>query len=81
MRFKIDENLPIEAAQLLRSAGHDATTVGVSIVRGESGGLRKPPYDADSNCQRIPGADWNRLSFAAHTQSAPIRSQKSVDRA
>ena len=27
MRFKIDENLPVEAAELLRQAGHDAVTV------------------------------------------------------
>jgi predicted nuclease of predicted toxin-antitoxin system len=27
MNFKIDENLPVEAAQVLRQAGHDATTV------------------------------------------------------
>ena len=27
MRFKIDENLPIEAAQLLSQAGHEAATV------------------------------------------------------
>ena len=27
MRFKVDENLPIEVAELLRSAGHDALTV------------------------------------------------------
>ena len=27
MRFKADENLPIEVAQLLRMAGHDAVTV------------------------------------------------------
>ena len=27
MRFKIDENLPIEAAQVLRQAGHEAKTV------------------------------------------------------
>lgn len=26
-RFKLDENLPTEAADLLRSAGHDAVTV------------------------------------------------------
>jgi predicted nuclease of predicted toxin-antitoxin system len=27
MRFKIDENLPVEAADMLQQAGHDATTV------------------------------------------------------
>ena len=27
MRFKVDENLPMEVAQLLREAGHEATTV------------------------------------------------------
>lgn len=27
MRFKIDENLPVEAANLLREAGYDAITV------------------------------------------------------
>jgi predicted nuclease of predicted toxin-antitoxin system len=27
MRFKIDENLPVEVAELLGNAGHDAVTV------------------------------------------------------
>lgn len=27
MKFKIDENLPVEAADLLRAAGHEADTV------------------------------------------------------
>jgi predicted nuclease of predicted toxin-antitoxin system len=27
MRFKLDENLPREGAQILREAGHDAVTV------------------------------------------------------
>jgi predicted nuclease of predicted toxin-antitoxin system len=27
VRFKLDQNLPIEAASLLENAGHDATTV------------------------------------------------------
>ncbi len=27
MKFKLDENLPVEAADLLREAGHDARTV------------------------------------------------------
>ena len=27
MRFKTDENLPVEAAGILRDAGHDALTI------------------------------------------------------
>jgi predicted nuclease of predicted toxin-antitoxin system len=27
VRFKIDENLPVELAELLRSSGHEAETV------------------------------------------------------
>jgi predicted nuclease of predicted toxin-antitoxin system len=27
MRFKVDENLPVEVAELIRAAGHDALTV------------------------------------------------------
>lgn len=36
MRFKLDENLPAEAAGLLRKAGHDATTVLEQDMGGES---------------------------------------------
>lgn len=35
MRFKIDENLPVEMADLLRSAQLDATTVVDQELRGE----------------------------------------------
>jgi predicted nuclease of predicted toxin-antitoxin system len=34
MKFKIDENLPVEAAVLLREAGHDALTVHEEGLRG-----------------------------------------------
>ena len=34
MRFKVDENLPIEVAALLREAGHDAHTVNEEGVSG-----------------------------------------------
>ena len=27
MKFKVDENLPVEVASMLRHAGHDAVTV------------------------------------------------------
>lgn len=36
MRFKLDENLPAEAARLLRDAGHDAATVLDQEMSGES---------------------------------------------
>lgn len=35
MRFKLDENLPNEAADLLSTAGHDVTTV---LLQGLGGG-------------------------------------------
>ena len=34
VRFKVDENLPAEAAELLRRAGHDAVTVGEQSLSG-----------------------------------------------
>ena len=35
MRFKIDENLPIEIAQILTAASHDATTVFAQGLQGK----------------------------------------------
>jgi predicted nuclease of predicted toxin-antitoxin system len=35
-KFKVDENLPTEAAELLASAGHDAVTVGDQRMVGQS---------------------------------------------
>ncbi|MEX0712553.1 MAG: DUF5615 family PIN-like protein [Pirellulales bacterium] len=35
MRFKIDENLPIEVAELLRQHGHDALTVPDQNLAGQ----------------------------------------------
>ncbi len=34
LRFKVDENLPCEVAELLRTHGQDATTVGDQGLRG-----------------------------------------------
>lgn len=45
-KFKVDENLPGEAAELLRSAGHDA----VSVVDQKMGG--QPDVNVASLCQR-----------------------------
>lgn len=46
MRFKIDENLPLEVATLLRQARHDALTV----VEQDLGGSADP--DLANICQR-----------------------------
>ncbi|MDF5725367.1 MAG: DUF5615 family PIN-like protein [Rhizonema sp. PD37] len=35
MKFKIDENLPVELADLLQSAGYDAMTVNQQKLSGE----------------------------------------------
>lgn len=46
MKFKVDENLPVEAADLLRGAGYDASTV----IEEHLGG--KPDPEIASICQR-----------------------------
>jgi len=46
MRFKIDENLPVEADQLLVGAGHDAMTVLDQSLGG------RPDPDVAAVCQR-----------------------------
>jgi predicted nuclease of predicted toxin-antitoxin system len=33
MKFKVDENLPVEVASLLRQAGYDAATVSEQLTR------------------------------------------------
>ena len=45
MKFKTDENLPVEVADLLRQAGHDA----VSVVDQKLGG--HPDIDVAAVCQ------------------------------
>jgi predicted nuclease of predicted toxin-antitoxin system len=46
MRFKVDENLPVETAHLLRQAGYDA----VSVYQEGLGGA--PDEDVASVCQQ-----------------------------
>ncbi len=46
MRFKIDENLPEEAAELLRDAGHDSSTILGQSMGGE------PDPEVASVCRR-----------------------------
>jgi len=46
MRFKVDENLPVEVTELLQQAGHDASTVVEQHLGGE------PDATVASLCQR-----------------------------
>lgn len=45
-KFKVDENLPTEAAELLTGAGHDAVTVGDQRMVGQ------PDTNVATACQR-----------------------------
>ena len=40
MRIKLDENMPLSLAALLRSAGHNVSTVPEENLSGDDGGLR-----------------------------------------
>ena len=46
MKFKVDENLPVEAAKLLRGAGYDVSTVVEESLSG------KPDPEIASICQQ-----------------------------
>jgi predicted nuclease of predicted toxin-antitoxin system len=46
MKFKVDENLPVEVAELLSQAGHDAATVIDQALGGH------PDSDIAAVCQR-----------------------------
>ena len=39
MKFKLDENLPVEVAELIRAAGHEATTVFQEGLAGKNDAL------------------------------------------
>lgn len=72
MKFKIDENLPIEVAQLLRGASHDAATVGeqhmsgrpdwsiAEVVRGEHRALITLDVDF-ADMRRYPPSEHHGL--------------------
>jgi len=62
MKSKIDENLPVEVAELLREAEHDATTVVMQQLGGEA-----DPSIA-SVCQRE-----NRILITFDTDFADLR--------
>lgn len=62
MEFKIDENLPVEVADLLRQAGYDAVTV----IEEQLGGSSDP--DIASVCQ-----EEGRVLITLDTDFADIR--------
>lgn len=62
MKFKVDENLPVEVADLLGLAGHDATTVLAQNLGGS------PDQDLVSICQ-----DEDRALITLDTDFTDIR--------
>ncbi len=50
MRFKLDENLPMELAGLLRDAGHDVSTV----LDQQLGGSSDEEVDLGARIDRLP---------------------------
>lgn len=62
MRFKIDENLPVEAANLLRQAGYDVKTVAEQGLNGS------PDSNVISVCRRE-----KRVLITLDTDFADIR--------
>jgi len=68
MRFKVDENLPIEIAEFLREAGHDALTVREQHLGGSS------DPDIASVCKKE-----NRALVTLDTDFADIRTYPPSD--
>ncbi len=62
LSFKVDENLPVEAAELLTSAGHDAVTVPQQQLGG------KPDPNIAAVCQQE-----NRVVITLDLDFADIR--------
>jgi len=68
MRFKTDENIPSEAVDLLRAAGHDA----VSVVDQSLGG--HPDPEIASVCEKE-----NRVLITLDTDFSNIRTYRPAD--
>ena len=51
MKFKTDENMPVEAAEDLRQAGHDAVTVANKQLTGH-------PMSGSRKSARPRGGPW-----------------------
>jgi len=51
MQFKIDENLPVEAADVLQAAGHEATTIHDEQLVGQP----------DPNVAQVCRDEWRAL--------------------
>ena len=68
MKFKTDENFPLEAVNLLRGAGHDALTVFDQSLSG------RPDSNVASVCQRE-----GRTLLTLDTDFADIRTYRPAD--
>ena len=74
MKFKVDENLPIEVAEILRTAGYDAMTVrGLTLAQGVTETVQKTTNIYDVSTVPMPSlmkiysdAQTNGLARAAY---------------
>jgi Domain of unknown function (DUF5615) len=70
MKFKVDENLPLELAVSLREAGHDALTV---LDQGlGAAGAYVAPYDARANTPCFGGQSLRRGRESNPRKSFPF---------
>lgn len=61
MRFKLDENLPVEATQILRAAGHDATSVVDQNLQGTSDAALDQICHAEDRVLVTPDLDFSGI--------------------
>jgi predicted nuclease of predicted toxin-antitoxin system len=83
MEFKVDENLPIEVAEVLRNAGHGALTIQDQLMVGnpdpqvaavcQAEGRALVTLDLDfSNIRTYPPADYHGIVvLRPHSQAKP----------
>jgi hypothetical protein len=75
-RFKVDEDLPAEIAELLRSAGHDAATVAEQRMLGWADNRLRDAIVAESRsliAADVGFADARRVAAAPNVVTIPMR--------
>lgn len=77
MRFKVDENLPVEVAALIREAGHEADTVNDERIGGAE------DSDIAALCQRerlaLVTLDLDFADIRAYLPGDPFLRREAID--